>query len=211
MLDVAASAIAWLSSGAGDLTAWLNTNAGAVQAIFTVALILVTAWYAKTTRDQLGEAIAARQQALMPYIQVTDFSASVTVKDGKVTSFGARFDLANTGPGPALGVTGFLRDERMGGLVYTFGHAFLASNERLKDFGVLLQTVHFREELFGQDFPTHVWIEYRDLLGRWWATRYPVKLEIPKDGSSKLTYWPQEQTVEGLKRPTFWKDKKLGS
>jgi hypothetical protein len=50
------------------MIAYLNHNAGAVQALATVALLFVTGWYAWTTRAMLSEAKRSRLLAVEPRV-----------------------------------------------------------------------------------------------------------------------------------------------
>jgi hypothetical protein len=95
---------------------YLNQNAGAVTALATVALLLVTGWYAWTTRALLREAQQSRLMASEPrvvaYLRAHEVHSNivqlcianlsgaaavgVTASINKVTAWPARFDFGDS-------------------------------------------------------------------------------------------------------------------
>ena len=95
---------------------YLNHNAGAVSALATIALLLVTGWYAWTTRALLREAQQSRLMAAEPrvvaYLRVHDVHSNivqlcianlsgaaavgVSASVEKVTEWPARFDFGDS-------------------------------------------------------------------------------------------------------------------
>jgi hypothetical protein len=95
---------------------FLNSNAGAVTALATVALLIVTGWYAWTTRALLHEAektrLTAGEPRVVAYLRVHEVhsnfvqlcvanlsgaaAAGVTASIAKVTEWPLEFDLENS-------------------------------------------------------------------------------------------------------------------
>ncbi len=80
---------------------FLNANSGAIQAIATVILVIVTYWYARLTRSAVSEASSARLDARLPIIDPLELRGPI-----KNTQTGERLEihLKNIGYGPALDV-----------------------------------------------------------------------------------------------------------
>jgi hypothetical protein len=61
----------------GDLIAWLDHHAGAVQGLTAIGVFLLTivlaaaiVWYAKSAKDQVDELVTARLATIKPYMHV---------------------------------------------------------------------------------------------------------------------------------------------
>jgi len=76
-----------------DLLAFLNDNAGAIQALTTVALVLITIWYARLTRRLVDSPHLSHLRPSGVYRQGTEWAVR----------------LKNDGPGQALDVTLLMR------------------------------------------------------------------------------------------------------
>jgi len=110
----------------GFMIGYLNQNAGAVTALATIALLLVTGWYAWTTRALLREAQQSRLMTSEPrvvaYLRTNEVHSNivqlcianlsgaaavgVSARIDKATEWPARFDLSDS---KILRDLGFLR------------------------------------------------------------------------------------------------------
>lgn len=88
---------------------WLNDNAGAVQALSTVLLVLVTIYYAVSTRRLAKDGQLSRLAAFEPVLVPVSLTCrAVTINQGaRVVEFSLR--LANSGQGTAYSVRPVLR------------------------------------------------------------------------------------------------------
>lgn len=143
---------------------YLNQNAGAVTALSTIALLLVTGWYAWTTRALLREAQKSRLMASEPrvvaYLRAHEVHSSiiqlcianlsgaaavgVSASIDKVTDWPARFDL---GDAKILRDLAFLRPHEVVKLDLGAGSELLHNNEP----AVFKAAIKF-ESLDGREF-----------------------------------------------------------
>lgn len=184
--------------------------ATAVQALSAVAvalltwkLIQVTRWYAETTdryavtaERQFKEAVQAREAAFQPYIHVGDAFLEPT---GDWT---VEVTLSNLGSGPALNINGCLSTR-------------VVQLDRNSPRTTVLPPGSEETRLalapFTDDFPwdaegflgeAMLAIEYSDILGHWWVSEVPLRIEKRPDLHSRLlirVLAPQEhaQRIEG--------------
>lgn len=163
--------IDWTSAG---------TLAGIVAAIATVAGVAATVLFA---RRQIRESERAREEAILPQVHLADVQYSAYGKEPAALVL--TLDLVNVGRGPAFGVRGYLRMDRRlqyqstplavdvdGGGV----HRRLVIEE---PYQVLSDD---REEATGW-----LWLEYRDLRGKPWATAVQLRFRFGIGGVGIFT------------------------
>lgn len=194
---------------------WLNTNAGAVQAlaavgtfILTVVLAAATVWYAKSAKDQIDELQIARTAAVEPYVRAAPMRLNIGFEDSggrwpepqRVMTFTVR--LTNLGLGPAIDIRAWL-DVPVGIQLTSVGPSNLASGQT-QELIVHVSPTHL-EALVSQ-FPlqTTFRVGYGDLLNRWWLTTAEVTLGWvgpATEGSVAAMYWPSAEHRELVSAP----------
>lgn len=178
--------------------AWAAENASAVQAVAavvqafaaiatvgaTLVLVRITQGYARSAHAQVDE---ITRSSVQPYLHVDHFDISTPVPaksslqyweslplqedSGRLPDLVLTFDVRNIGHGPAINVRAHIRHPWV-----DFGPTM---NARQLDGGCV-QNITIgppREVRRGTgQHPPEYWLllEYRDILGRWWATTLTV-------------------------------------
>ncbi|RYF02783.1 MAG: hypothetical protein EOO77_32080 [Oxalobacteraceae bacterium] len=155
------------------MIAYLNQNAGAVTALATIALLLVTGWYAWTTRALLREAQQSRLMASEPRVVAY-------LRAHKVHSNIVQLCIANLSGAAAVGVSASVDKVTEWPDRFDFGDskilrdlAFLRPNEVVKfDLGV-------GPDLFQNDEPAvfQAGIKFQSLDGRQFFFGNTLKVE----------------------------------
>lgn len=155
------------------MIAFLNDNAGAVSALVTIALLLVTGWYAWTTRALLSEARQSRllgtQPRVVGYLRVNEVHTNIAqmcvanLSGAAAIDVSASIEKLTEWPDPFdLQDSTILRDL-----------SFMRGHEVLKfDLGI-------GQSLFRDDEPASfkLTLSYASLDGRKYASEHTLKVE----------------------------------
>lgn len=155
----------------------MDWNAALV--FLTVILIAVTAWYAVATWRLLAEAQRTREATFWPYVHahVTRLSTGTNLANVAVV-----LELANFWNGPALGVRGYLHHDYL--RFHSTPHAVDIGHGDLREVRFEKPGVAGIEP--GQSV-AKLWLEYRDLLGKKWATAVQILVGVSsgEDGAGR--------------------------
>ncbi len=176
----------------------LNRNAGAIQALGSIAvavltfvLIRVTDHYAKTTDQyaetaerQLKESILTREASLCPYIHVTSMHFNTT--DSRDREVLAVIGMVNAGIGPALSVAGRLFTSKATFDIIDDPPTVIVPGE-----GARKLFLRASPAVMPRDLPSLVGspallkATCRDLLDHWWVTEVPIQIVADSENSQK--------------------------
>lgn len=168
------------SSSEALLIQFLNTNSGAVTALATVALLLVTGWYAFVTHSILGEArrsrLLAGEPRVVAYLRAHEVHSNlvqlcianlsgaaavgVTAELAKVTEWPAKFDLQDS---PLLRDISFVRPQEVIKLDLGFGPE-LFRNSQPAEFRIVIRF----SGLDGREYHFENGLKVESVLGPSW-------------------------------------------
>lgn len=177
----------------GVVVGSLNDNAGAIQAVGSVAIAVLTfvlirvtnhyaqttANYARTAEQQLKESVLARETTFQPYLHVLSVVLGTDWDPGEASGTGfARVHYMNVGPGVALSLAASLSTP-----AGTFDRGRNLPDIASPDSKASQLTAMLPEGVFVQDDEVLcgvglLKIRCRDLLNRSWVTEVPVRIEL---------------------------------
>jgi|GEM_PF-3879788 len=103
---------------------FLNTNSGAIQALSTIALVLVTIYYAYQTKKTVAMMVKQQKSNSLPIVVPEEFSI-INNRCNNHHLYCVDFNLANIGNGPAFNIMVELCDDEtnniFGGSVHEVG------------------------------------------------------------------------------------------
>ncbi|MDR6834245.1 MULTISPECIES: hypothetical protein [unclassified Sphingopyxis] len=176
---------------------YLNHNAGGVTAIFTLALLLVTGFYAWTTFDLLREARQSRLMASEPrvvaYLRVNEVHSNIV-----------QLHVANLSGAAAMGVTASI--SKLTDWPNPFGldnSKILRDLKFLRPREVLKFDLGMGPDLFQDDVPAEfqIAIAFQSLDGR--AFSFSDKLRVESiDGHSHFQIYSIDDVARRLKEMT---------
>jgi len=126
---------------------------------------------------QLAESIRAREAAVQPYIHVLGVGFQRGQDRPDLVTLAPDVNVLNVGPGPALSVMLAFRHDHL--VVPPMpGPRVLPSGAERPPLPAGAVTEARSDRIAPE---AELWIEYRDMLGHWWATEMPLRLDLDVD------------------------------
>jgi len=148
----------------------------------TAAKQLATSEKARATavevaERQMVELQRSREAAIQPYVHVVGRLGYSSSRDSNLAGISFFVYLMNVGIGPALDVRAVFRHAvlEFRGTVFSDDLPVGGGPQKF-ELGVTMATTVQQVPLEAE-----IWVDCRDLLGRWWATDVPVRLDISYD------------------------------
>ncbi len=150
---------------------WLNSHSGAVQAITTAILVVITALYARFTAVMSTEMRRAREAELRPIVVMEPDSSSFpkTIDEAQASYADISVILKNVGPGPAIDVHTMIRSNRQGSPFFMANLGIFPPNHREPD------PTHIQIRLSDTLDSVVCEVGYFDLFGVRWITRCEIE------------------------------------